>query len=154
MWVTWTNALAFCRWLSDKVQSNKVQLSVDLPSEAEWEKAARGTDGRLYPWGDELPDINRCNFGMALNDTTRVGSYSPQGDSPYGCADMSGNLWEWTRSILVRYPYDLKDGREDMKTEGLRVLRVAHSLRVKRWSDAHTARQTRRLQKIGPMDLE
>jgi formylglycine-generating enzyme required for sulfatase activity len=118
--VTWFDALAFCRWLSEKAG-----LPVTLPSEAEWEKAARGTDGRIYPWGDEPPDETRCNFGGARRGTTPVGLYSPQGDSPYGCADMAGNVWEWTRSLYREYPYNPGDGREDMEAgdEVLRELR-------------------------------
>jgi formylglycine-generating enzyme required for sulfatase activity len=68
---------------------------VFLPSEAQWEKAARGTDGRRFPWGKEDADAKRCNMAGIVSDTTEVGIYSPQGDSPYGCADMAGNVWEW-----------------------------------------------------------
>jgi len=116
--VTWYDALAFCHWLAEKTG-----LPVTLPSEAEWEKAARGTDGRLYPWGDEPPDESRCNYGGKVGGTTPVGSYSPQGDSAYGCADMAGNVWEWTRSIYKGYPYDPTDGREDLDSPRDRVLR-------------------------------
>jgi formylglycine-generating enzyme required for sulfatase activity len=120
--VTWHDALAFCNWLSERAG-----VSVTLPSEAEWEKAARGIDGRIYPWGDAPPDESRCNSGRRMEETTPVDWYSPQGDSPYGCADMAGNVWEWTRSLLRKYPYDPKDGREELETGrrsgGLRVLR-------------------------------
>jgi formylglycine-generating enzyme required for sulfatase activity len=118
--VTWHEALAFCRWLSERAG-----LPVTLPSEAEWEKAARGTDGHVYPWEDEPPDEGRCNFGNRVGETTPVGRYSPQGDSPYGCADMAGNVWEWTRSLDREYPYDPGDGREDLEAGqgALRVLR-------------------------------
>jgi formylglycine-generating enzyme required for sulfatase activity len=128
VYVTWYDTLAFCRWLSERAG-----LPVTLPSEAEWEKAARGTDGRIYPWSDEPPDETRCNFGDLAGGTTPVGHYSPQGDSPYGCADMAGNVWEWTRSLWeestgkpdFRYPYDPGDGREDLEAgrEVRRVLR-------------------------------
>jgi formylglycine-generating enzyme required for sulfatase activity len=113
--VTWHHALEYCHWLS-----RKTGLLVTLPSEAEWEKAARGPDGRIYPWGDTPPTEDLCNFNVF--DTTPVGEYSPQGDSPYGCVDMAGNIWEWTRSHWKEYPYDPNDGRENLKS--INVIRV------------------------------
>jgi formylglycine-generating enzyme required for sulfatase activity len=118
--VTWHDGSAYCRWLSERAG-----VPVTLPSEAEWEKAARGTDGRIYPWGDAPPDGNLCNFDCQVEGSTPVGRYNPQGLSPYGCADMAGNVWEWTRSLLRKYPYRSDDGREKIETRNdvLRVLR-------------------------------
>jgi formylglycine-generating enzyme required for sulfatase activity len=85
--VSWKDAMAFCQWAS-QVSGRHVRL----PGEAEWEKAARGTDGRIWPWGNQLPDEARYNFNDNVRDTTPIGQYNPQGDSPYGCADMAGNV--------------------------------------------------------------
>jgi formylglycine-generating enzyme required for sulfatase activity len=124
--VSWNDAMAYCRWLS-KVTGG----SFTLPSEAEWEKAARGPDGRIYPWGDRLPATDLCNFGSNVGGTTPVGKYSPQGDSLYGCVDMAGNVWEWMRSLWrtewkepgFGYPYDPQDGRENLEASARRVVR-------------------------------
>lgn len=86
--VSWDEAVAFCNWL------NSPGWKFRLPTEAEWEKAARGSDGRLYPWGDTW-DISRANADDLADATTPVGLFSPAGDSPFGLADMSGNVWEW-----------------------------------------------------------
>ncbi len=123
--VSWYDAIAFCAWAS-RVTGRQVWL----PSEAKWEKAARGAGGRLYPWGNAAPTEELCNLNN-VQDTTLVGRYSPQGDSPYGCADMAGNVWEWTLSLWGRegekptfgYPYVASDGRED-QTAGNDMRRV------------------------------
>ncbi len=126
--VAWYDALAYCRWLSEITGK-----PYHLPSEPEWEKAARGTDGRIYPWGD-VWEAERCNISaeQEKDDTVPVGAF-PQGASPYGLLDMIGNIWEWTRSLWGRdmrspqfkYPYNPSDGREDLeaKTDMRRVLR-------------------------------
>ena len=118
-YVSWRDALAYCSWLSEETGQE-----IRLPTEAEWEKAARGTDGREDPWGDEF-DKSKCNFPeeWGIGDTTPVGKYSPEGDSPYGVADMAGNVWEWCSSLKMDYPYNPDDGREDLEAEGRRVLR-------------------------------
>ena len=93
-----------------------------LPSEAEWEHAARGPDGRRFPWGQEW-DVERANTREAqIGGTRAVGSY-PTGISPYGCLDMAGTIWEWTSSLDRGYPYDPQDGREDALGLGRRILR-------------------------------
>lgn len=83
--VSWHDAQAFAQW-----------AELRLPSGDEWEKAARGTDGRLYPWGDSPPTAELCNCDHSTPETSPVGRYSPHGDSPYGCGDMAGNVAEWT----------------------------------------------------------
>lgn len=88
--VSWHNAVAYASWLTE--QSGVV---VRLPTEAEWEKAACGTDGRTYPWGNTDPNDRLLNYNSNVSSTTPVGSY-PAGASPYGALDMAGNIWEWT----------------------------------------------------------
>ena len=97
--VSWYEAMAFCAWAAEATGEK-----TRLPAEAEWEKAARGTDGRTFPWGEAEPDDKLCNFNNKVGQTTPVGQYSPQGDSPYGVADMAGNVWEWTASWFQAYP--------------------------------------------------
>jgi len=81
--VSWYDAQDYCHW-AERV----------LPTEAQWEKAARGTEGQIYPWGNEAPNSTLSNYDGNVGNTTAVGSYL-QGASPYGAMDMAGNVWEW-----------------------------------------------------------
>jgi formylglycine-generating enzyme required for sulfatase activity len=88
--VSWEDAKAYCHWLAEKIAK-----PVELPSEAQWEMAARGTDGRIYPWGDEAADPNRLNYSQTgLGETSPVGVF-PMGTSCHGAMDMAGNVYEW-----------------------------------------------------------
>jgi formylglycine-generating enzyme required for sulfatase activity/tRNA A-37 threonylcarbamoyl transferase component Bud32 len=145
--VTWDDAVAFCQWAS-----TVTRRAITLPTEAQWEKAARGMRGRLFPWGGTFsaggsadPEPNRVNFNMNVGAPTPVGKYSPAGDSPYGVSDMAGNVWEWTSSLHRLYPYYAKDGREDAASREARVVRGGAYSSVRRvlrcsyrsWSQPH-----------------
>ena len=107
--VSWYEAMAYTRWLSAQTGQ-----TFSLPTEAEWEKAARGPDGLIYPWGNTW-EAGRANSKEAgIDKTTPVGQY-PSGASFYGALDMAGNAWEWTRSEYRPYPYNPTDGREDLR---------------------------------------
>ena len=144
VYMNWNDALAYTGWLDAKIKRLAKELTrrdsasvfwqglaegrllVNLPSEIEWEKAARGSDGRIYPWGDNL-DTDKANTDKtSIGTTSAVGAF-PVGQSPYGALDMSGNVWEWTRSIWddqFKYPYKTDDGREDLRDNDLpRTLR-------------------------------
>jgi formylglycine-generating enzyme required for sulfatase activity len=128
---SWHGAQNYVKWLNEVNFASQLPKGYifRLPSEAEWEKAARGEKGLIYPWGNQF-DKKRCNSKEGgKGSTSPVSMYSPQGDSPYGCADMAGNVWEWTRSIYKPYPYIVDDGREDENPKNLDSL----SLRGGSW---------------------
>jgi formylglycine-generating enzyme required for sulfatase activity len=109
--VTWHQAREYAKWVGGR-----------LPTEAEWEYATRGPGGFIYPWGNSPPNDSLLNYNGNVGDATKVGSY-PEGKSWCGALDMAGNVWEWTQSLYDRYPYDPTDGRENLGTEGTRVIR-------------------------------
>ena len=88
--VSWVDATAYCGWLSEKCDKR-----YQLPTEAQWEKAARGTDGRIYPWGDSFDPNHLNSIESGRGGTSPAGLFSPYGDSPYGVSDMAGGVWEW-----------------------------------------------------------
>jgi formylglycine-generating enzyme required for sulfatase activity len=157
VWLGWSDALKYCEWLTARLRDwqgtpeplatllRQEGWGVTLPSEPEWEKAARGTDARAYPWGDE-PDNNRGNFGgTGIMTTSAVGCF-PEGVSPYGIEDMSGNVWEWTRSVWGPYPYPVdaagRAERESLELrEGVRRVRRGGAF----FSSPRSARCTVRL---------
>ena len=122
--ISWNDAQEYLHWLNDTYFGELPDgYAFRLPTEAEWEKAARGEYGNVWPWGDEF-DPQKCNSSEGVRGgTSPVDAYSPAGDSPYGAADMAGNVWEWTHSLFKDYPYDAADGREDENDSGRRVVR-------------------------------
>ena len=103
--VSWQDAVAFCEWLSRRISEGREERPVRLPTEAEWEYAARGEEGRRYSWGEAEPGDRLANFGGQVGDTTPVGAY-PEGATPEGVQDLAGNVWEWCRDWVGPYAPD------------------------------------------------
>ncbi len=114
--LTWHEAEAFCEWLSGETGK-----PFRLPSEAEWEKAARGGDGRIFPWGDRFDKRKLNSEEDGPGAPTPVGQYSPGGDSPYGAADMAGNVWEWCADWYEEGEYERHSQGADQDLQGPRA---------------------------------
>lgn len=127
--ISWYEAISFCRWATVRAREASLideTMEVRLPTEAEWEKSAKGPASFIYPWGNKF-DETACNYRLSEpNEVVPVGSFSPRGDSGYGISDMAGNAWDWTLSLWgkrfdrpdYRYPYDQNDGRESVVAGG------------------------------------
>jgi formylglycine-generating enzyme required for sulfatase activity len=129
-YVEWYEAVAYAAWLTTTLREwlatpeplatllrrgdgRSGPWTITLPSEAEWERAARGKEGRIYPWGRTC-DPEKANYDASgIGTTSAVGCF-PAGASLDGIEEMGGNVWEWTRSVYRPYPYDPHDGREDL----------------------------------------
>lgn len=114
--VSWVDANVYCQWTGRR-----------LPTEAEWERAARGDDMRSFPWGNEPPNAKNSNTGNSVGDTTRVGSYA-DGASAFGALDMAGNVWEWVADYYkANYyqssPDENPKGPENSNGTNFRVIR-------------------------------
>jgi formylglycine-generating enzyme required for sulfatase activity len=109
--VSWYEAIAFCRWLSE-VGGKRATL----PTDSQWQRASQDDDRRKYPWGNEEPNERLCNLGNMIGHTTPVTQY-PAGASPYGVMDMSGNIWEWCLTIF-QSGSTMTDGTEELVIRG------------------------------------
>jgi formylglycine-generating enzyme required for sulfatase activity len=137
--VTWYGGKEFCDWLSQETGED-----IHLPTEAQWEKAARGTDQRRYPWGNSSPNNNLANYGNNVGKTMPVGSY-PAGKSPYGVYDMAGNVSEWCQDWFDGnyYEYSPSHNPQGPSSGTYRLQRGGH------WgTDAYNIRSTRRLSSV------
>jgi formylglycine-generating enzyme required for sulfatase activity len=128
--VSWPDALSYAGWLETQLKESPEappELArllaegwrVTLPTEAEWEKGARGTDGRIYPWGDE-PRRDRANF---MSQGARPVGSVPCPECSHGLADMAGNVWEWTRTPFTVGPYSDGGGPTDLREDALWIMR-------------------------------
>jgi formylglycine-generating enzyme required for sulfatase activity len=133
--VSWHEAFAYARWLADKTR-----WPYHLPTSLEWEKATRGTDGRVYPWGNERQH-GACNiYGEGSGHTSRVGLYSPAGDSPFGVADTVGNVSEWCLTKWQPEPYAPPD--DDPEGDAARVRHGGS------WASANLVRPATRIRGV------
>lgn len=134
--VSWRDAVSYTHWLNEVFDKEILNRGIfRLPTEAEWERASRGDSAGERPWGNESLEklLERDGSSQTMKHKievlrrtlvmTDVGSFSPLMDSPLGTADMMGNIVEWTQSLYAPYPYDAHDGREDLESEGERVVR-------------------------------
>lgn len=116
--VSWFEAVEYCDWLSGVTGK-----SYRLPTEAEWERAARGAEGRKYPWGEEEPDPSRANYEKTgVGAPTPVGLF-PRGATPNGICDMAGNVWEWVADWYGKYPKEKQQNPKGPSSGEMRVLR-------------------------------
>jgi formylglycine-generating enzyme required for sulfatase activity len=117
--ISWSDAMDYCEFIKKNFCEARLREGyiMRLPTEAEWEKAARGWDGRLWPWGNRFYK-DRCNtYESGIRSHSPVDKFSPEGESIYGVADMVGNVQEWTHSFGLPYPYDCSDDRESSTSE-------------------------------------
>jgi formylglycine-generating enzyme required for sulfatase activity len=139
--ISWYEAVAYANWVSAQTGQE-----FRLPTEAEWEKAARGPDGLIWPWGNQPPNEELANFGQNIEHTVAVGSY-PEGATPYGALDMAGNVWEWTATRWLKdYPYEVEEEwtEEYLAGDSQRALRGGSRFAEQKFVRGRTAATTTR----------